>query len=70
MRRKISAHVDGGMSGGSSVRRPGSEDPHWREWNSKITLFILTVAQLIIYSTVQCCTLIIEPPDIKYSGDV
>jgi hypothetical protein len=25
--RKISAHVDGGPSGGSSVRRPGSEDP-------------------------------------------
>ena len=31
MRRKISAHVDGGPSGGSSVRRPGSEDPHRRE---------------------------------------
>ena len=28
MRRKISTHVDGG----SSVRRPGSEDPHRREW--------------------------------------
>ena len=25
---KISAGVDGGLSGGSSVRRPGSEDPH------------------------------------------
>ena len=24
---KISAHVDGGLSGGSRVRRPGSEDP-------------------------------------------
>jgi hypothetical protein len=24
---KISAHVDGGLSGGSCVRRPGSEDP-------------------------------------------
>ena len=31
MRRKISAHVDGGLSGGSRVRRPGSEDPHRRE---------------------------------------
>ena len=27
---EISAHVDGGPSGGSRVRRPGSEDPHWR----------------------------------------
>ena len=24
----ISAGVDGGLSGGSGVRRPGSEDPH------------------------------------------
>ena len=31
MRRKISAHVNGGLSGGSWVRRPGSEDPHRRE---------------------------------------
>ena len=28
MRRQISAGVDGGLSGGSSVRRPGSKDPH------------------------------------------
>ena len=25
--RKISAHVDGGLSGGSPLRKPGSEDP-------------------------------------------
>ena len=31
MRREISASVDGGLSGGSSVRRPGSEDPHRRQ---------------------------------------
>ena len=31
MRRKISALVDGGLSGGSRVRRPWSEDPHRRE---------------------------------------
>ena len=31
MCRKISAHVDGRLSGGSRVRRPGSEDPHRRE---------------------------------------
>ena len=30
MCRKISTYVDGGLSGGSGVRRPGSEDPHWR----------------------------------------
>ena len=29
--RKISTHVDWGPSGGSSVRKPGSEDPHRRE---------------------------------------
>ena len=28
---KISASVDGGLSGGSSVRRPGSEGPHRRQ---------------------------------------
>ena len=32
MSRKISAGVNGGPRGGSSVRRPGSEDPHRREW--------------------------------------
>ena len=31
MDRKISAHVDGGLSGGSSIRRPRNEDPHRRE---------------------------------------
>ena len=30
LRRKISASVDGGLKGGSSVRRPGSEGPHLR----------------------------------------
>jgi hypothetical protein len=28
---KISPHVDEGLSGGSSVRRPGSEDLHRHE---------------------------------------
>ena len=36
MCRKISAHVDGGLSGGSRVRRPGSEDPHRRERKSSL----------------------------------
>jgi hypothetical protein len=30
LQRTISTSVDGGLSGGSSVRRPRSEDPHWR----------------------------------------
>ena len=30
VRWKVSASVDGGLSGGSGVRRPGSEDPHRR----------------------------------------
>ena len=29
--RRISAHANGGPSGGSHVRRPGSKDPHRRE---------------------------------------
>jgi hypothetical protein len=33
---KISAHVDGGPSGGSSMRRPRSEDPHRRERNYNV----------------------------------
>jgi hypothetical protein len=32
VRLKISPGVDGGLSGGSSVRRPRSEDPHRRQW--------------------------------------
>ena len=31
MGQQISANVDGGLSGGSSVLRPGSEDPHRRQ---------------------------------------
>ena len=30
---KISAAVDGGLSGGSSVHRPGSDDPHRHQRN-------------------------------------
>ena len=36
--QKISAHVDGGLSGGTRVHRPGSEDPHRREWNSNCSV--------------------------------
>ena len=41
MRRKISAHVDGGLSGGSRVRRPGSEDPHRRERKFSQLLYLI-----------------------------
>ena len=48
MRLKISAGVDGWPSGGSSVCRPGSEDPHRREqiFNTliSVTLDALTSA--------------------------
>ena len=37
---KISAHADRGPSGGCSVCRPGSEDPHRRE--RKFILVIMT----------------------------
>ena len=33
---KLSVSVDGGPSGGSRVRRPGSEDPHQRDGNNII----------------------------------
>ena len=41
---KIFAHVDGGMSGGSRVRRPGSEDPHWRGYRISRTFWLFKAA--------------------------
>ena len=41
---KISAGVDGGLSGGSSVRRPGSEDPLLA--TAEINLFLVLVVVL------------------------
>ena len=58
VRRIISAYVDGGPSGGSSVSRPGSGDPHQRE--QKLCVNVLTslstnmsskLFHLICYST-------------------
>jgi hypothetical protein len=43
VRRKISAHVDGGPSGASSMRRPGSEDPHWRERKFAFSLGLIVI---------------------------
>ena len=40
MSRKISDSVDGGLSGGSSVPRPGSEDPHHNDDNVNQTAFV------------------------------
>ena len=43
MCRKISASVDGGQSGGSCVRRPGSKDPHRRERKFGIFTVLLNI---------------------------
>ena len=48
--QKISAHVDGGPSRGSSMRRPGSEDPPLA-WEELHMFFIM----LIIYSPCLAC---------------
>ena len=47
--RKIYAGVDGGLSGGSSMCRPGSEEPNRHQRNSNITF---TVAIVIFLSKV------------------
>ena len=39
MCRKISASVDGGPSRGSRMHRPGSEDPHRRQWKLLIIFY-------------------------------
>ena len=46
---EISASVDGGQSGGSRVRRPGSEDPHWR---SRDFSFLLPAVNTILEEVV------------------
>ena len=43
---QISAHGDGGPSGGSSVRRPGSEDPIGEGGN--VPTLVLPILQLLI----------------------
>ena len=59
--RKISAHVDGGLSGGSRVSRPGSEDPHRRErkcYLKKLSHFNYTnyfiIESNFIFTILQC----------------
>ena len=44
VRQQISAGVDGGLNGGSSLGRPGSEDPHRRQWKF---LFSFLTASLL-----------------------
>ena len=51
MQRKISAGVDGGLSGESSVRRPGSKDPHQRQ-RKKLDFFPLVKSRGIIFQIV------------------
>ena len=41
---KISASFDGGPSGVSCMRRPGSEDPHRRERKFSFLLVLVTTA--------------------------
>ena len=48
--RKISAHIDGGLSGGSSVRRPGSNDPHRRQRNFVFPSDIALIKTKLAYS--------------------
>jgi hypothetical protein len=48
MRQKISAHVDGGLSGGSRARRPGSEDPYRRERKFFILVFLLQIKTITV----------------------
>ena len=61
MCRKISAHVDGGLSGGSRVRRPGSEDPHRRErkfpscYSAAFLLFLYVVDDYFYFVPIQIC---------------
>ena len=56
MHGKNSAGVDGGSSGGSSVRRFGSEDPHKHQRNSPIiimqTLFPPTFVNFFLFPNV------------------
>ena len=49
MRLKISAHVDGGPSGGSSVHRHGREDPHHVSGNYDLKIqFIEKFCRLVL----------------------
>ena len=53
----ISAGVDGGLSRGSSVRRPGSKDPHWANGGPYCPVYW------------QCCTAQNIVTDEKYIDD-
>ena len=46
--------VDGGLSGGSSVNRPGSEDPHRRE-QKFLGIFPLLVVTAVIQNHRRGC---------------
>ena len=47
----VSAGVDGGLSEGSSVRRPGSEDPHLRQ--RKFSLILLEWVKPILLQNIK-----------------
>ena len=44
----MSASVDGGPSGGSRMRRPGSEDPHWRQRKLVIIHYCMELSKLAL----------------------
>ena len=48
MHGKISAGVVGGLSGGSSVRRTSSEDPHRRQQNFFLEIILFSLLLSIV----------------------
>ena len=61
----ISAGVNGGLSGGSSVRRPGSQDPHRRQW--KLSHRLKSITMIVSPLQVLVCDNFEEVP--RYSKD-
>jgi hypothetical protein len=68
VRRKISTSVDGDLSRGSSLRRPGSEYPQWARaefclvffflflWEADVRGVFISTAQLVYTASVNCRT--------------
>ena len=65
MRQQISAGVDGRLSRGSSLCRPGSEDPH--RCVTIIQCYSCSVLQLYSVTVIQCYS---YPVVLSYSGTV
>ena len=65
MRWKISAHVDGGASGGSSMCRLVSKDPHRREQKFFLVL-ILSLEETSLSKQIYTEQLSQIMPEVKY----